>query len=210
RSREYLLNDSAVHFLNSLDRISEADFVPTVDDVLRSRVKTTGISETCFFYKDTKYRLFDVGGQRTERGKWIHCFEDVSAVIFCVALSEYDMVLEEDSETNRMVESMNLFKDICHNRWFVNTTIILFLNKKDIFEQKIKKSPLKVHFPDYQGSTYEEASAFIQQKFENLSQRQDDIYPFFTCATDTFDIETVFHCVTENIRRSYLSECGLL
>ena len=45
------------------------------------------------------YRLFDVGGQRSERKKWIHCFEDVTAIIFCVAMSEYDQVLHEDETT---------------------------------------------------------------------------------------------------------------
>lgn len=48
------------------------------------------------------YRLFDVGGQRSERKKWIHCFEDVTAIIFCVAMSEYDQVLHEDETTVRI------------------------------------------------------------------------------------------------------------
>ena len=47
------------------------------------------------------HRLFDVGGQRSERKKWIHCFEDVTAIIFCVAISEYDQVLHEDESTVR-------------------------------------------------------------------------------------------------------------
>lgn len=42
--------------------------------------------------------MFDVGGQRSERKKWIHCFEGVTAIIFCVAMSEYDMRLAEDDE----------------------------------------------------------------------------------------------------------------
>ena len=46
-------------------------------------------------------RMFDVGGQRSERKKWIHCFEGVTAIIFCVALSGYDLVLAEDEEMNR-------------------------------------------------------------------------------------------------------------
>jgi len=53
-----------------------------------------------------------------------------------VALSGYDLVLAEDEEMNRMMESMKLFDSICNNKWFVDTSIILFLNKKDLFEEK--------------------------------------------------------------------------
>ena len=49
------------------------------------------------------YRMFDVGGQRSERKKWIHCFEGVTAIIFCVALSAYDLVLAEDEEMVRVL-----------------------------------------------------------------------------------------------------------
>lgn len=54
-------------------------------------------------------RLFDVGGQRSERKKWIHCFEDVTAIIFCVAMSEYDQVLHEDETTVTMCFFFLLF-----------------------------------------------------------------------------------------------------
>ncbi|PIO65832.1 g-protein alpha subunit [Teladorsagia circumcincta] len=112
-------------------------------------------------------KLFDVGGQRSERKKWIHCFEDVTAIIFCVAMSEYDQVLHEDETTNRMHESLKLFDSICNNKWFTDTSIILFLNKKDLFEEKIKKSPLTICFPEYSGrQDYHEASAYIQAQFE--------------------------------------------
>lgn len=52
---------------------------------------------------------------------------------------------------NRMIESMKLFDSICNNKWFVETSIILFLNKKDLFEEKISKSPLTICFPEYTG-----------------------------------------------------------
>ena len=54
------------------------------------------------------FRMFDVGGQRSERKKWIHCFEGVTAIIFIVAMSEYDLSLAEDQE---MVGFCLLFLD---------------------------------------------------------------------------------------------------
>lgn len=39
--------------------------------------------------------MVDVGGQRSERRKWIHCFQNVTSIMFLVALSEYDQVLVE-------------------------------------------------------------------------------------------------------------------
>jgi len=200
-------------YLNSLDRISTYYYIPTQDDVLRTRVKTTGIIETQFTYKDLHFKMFDVGGQRSERKKWIHCFEGVTAIIFCVAMSEYDMVLAEDDEMNRMIESTKLFDSICNNKWFTDTSIILFLNKKDLFEEKIKRSPLTICFPEYAGSnTYEEAAAYIQMKLETLSKRRDgqkEIDTHFTCATDTNNIRFVFDAVTDIIIKDSLRQCGL-
>jgi guanine nucleotide-binding protein subunit alpha len=96
--------------------------------------------------------MFDVGGQRSERKKWIHCFEAVTSIIFCVALSEYDQVLLEESKQNRMLESLILFESVINSRWFVRSSIILFLNKVDIFKTKISKVPLDRYFPDYTGT----------------------------------------------------------
>ncbi len=82
----------------------------------------------------------------------LHCFEAVTAVIFCVALSEYDQVLREDETQNRMQESLMLFDQIVNSFWFRNTTFILFLNKIDLFKQKIERVDLKVCFPNYTGT----------------------------------------------------------
>lgn len=60
-------------------------------------------------------------------------------------------MLAEDEEMNRMIESMKLFDSICNSKWFVDTSIILFLNKKDLFEEKITRSPLIICFPEYTG-----------------------------------------------------------
>lgn len=98
RSREYQLNDSAKYYFDSVDRIATPDYVPSDQDVLRSRVKTLGITETTFVIGDLTYRMFDVGGQRSERKKWIHCFEGVTALLFLVAISGYDQCLVEDKD----------------------------------------------------------------------------------------------------------------
>ncbi|MGH0129547.1 UNVERIFIED_CONTAM: hypothetical protein FKN15_033872 [Acipenser sinensis] len=212
RSREYQLNDSAAYYLNDMDRVAHATYIPTQQDVLRTRVKTTGIVETHFTFKDLHFKMFDVGGQRSERKKWIHCFEGVTSIIFCVALSDYDLVLAEDEEMNRMHESMKLFDSICNNKWFTDTSIILFLNKKDLFEEKIKRSPLTICFPEYAGSnTYEEAAAYIQCQFEDLNKRKDtkEIYTHFTQATDTKNVQFVFDAVTDVIIKNNLKDCGL-
>lgn len=141
-------------FFDEIKRIGAAGYVPSEADVLHARTKTTGISETKFRAGQLSIHMFDVGGQRSERKKWIHCFEAVTSIIFCVALSEYDQVLLEENSQNRMNESLVLFESVVNSRWFVvrpfsrvsgcsagadalirrqRTSIILFLNKIDIF-----------------------------------------------------------------------------
>jgi len=140
-------------FFDNIDRIAKADYTPTQDDLLRARARTTGITEITFELSGVHWRMMDVGGQRNERKKWIHCFQDVTALIFCVALSEYDMKLYEDERVNRMHESITLFDEICNCQWFGDTSVILFLNKRDLFEEKIKRVDMKCCFEDYTGST---------------------------------------------------------
>ncbi|KAK6442121.1 Guanine nucleotide-binding protein alpha-2 subunit, partial [Oleoguttula sp. CCFEE 5521] len=96
-ANEFYLMDSAPYFFDEVDRIAAPDYIPTEADVLRARTKTTGIYETRFQMGQLSIHMFDVGGQRSERKKWIHCFENVTSIIFCVALSEYDQVLLEES-----------------------------------------------------------------------------------------------------------------
>ncbi|XP_078090851.1 guanine nucleotide-binding protein G(t) subunit alpha-2-like [Mustelus asterias] len=212
RASEYQLNDSASYYLNSLDRLTAPEYIPSEQDVLRSRVKTTGIIETQFTFKDLHFRMIDVGGQRSERKKWIHCFEGVTCIIFCAALSAYDMVLVEDEEVNRMHESLQLFNSICNNRYFATTSIVLFLNKKDLFEEKVKKVPLRICFPEYNGSnTFEDAGNYIKAQYLNLNLRQDikEIYSHMTCATDTQNVTFVFDAVADIIIKENLKGCGL-
>lgn len=204
-------------YFDSIGRIAQPDYLPNDQDVLRSRVKTTGITETTFIIGELTYRMFDVGGQRSERKKWIHCFENVTTILFLVAISEYDQLLFEDETVNRMQEALTLFDSICNSRWFVKTSIILFLNKIDRFKEKLPVSPMKNYFPDYEGKLnrtgnnggehhrsniaeggpdYAAACDYILNRFVSLNQHETkQIYTHFTCATDTTQIRFVMAAV---------------
>ncbi|OQV08872.1 hypothetical protein CLAIMM_13086, partial [Cladophialophora immunda] len=152
RCSEFQVCDSAQYYFDSIDRIAASDFVPNDQDILRSRHKTTGVAEFAFAAnKDTIYRVIDVGGQRSERKKWMHYFEEVDLVLFLVALSEYDQALYEDGSVNRLQEAIDLFRNVCDSRWFTNTAVQLVFNKTDLFQEKLLRSPLEAHFPGYQG-----------------------------------------------------------
>ncbi|CAK5080263.1 unnamed protein product [Meloidogyne enterolobii] len=208
---ELNLQSSTMHFLDSIDRISNPTYRPSDHDILLTRIRTTGVNEQTFTINAMKFRVFDVGGQRSERKKWIHCFENVDSIIFVAAASEYDEVLFEDGETNRMVESMRIFESICNSRWFLNTSIILFLNKKDLFEEKIKRTSIRVCFKEYDGfQTYEHSMAYIKQKFVDLNANpQKMIYVHETCATDTDQVQMILDSVTSIIVQTSLGRSGL-
>ena len=83
-------------YYSNIDRLFARDYLPSDQDVLRSRLRTTGITETLFELGQLNYHMFDVGGQRSERKKWVHCFEGVHCLMFVAALSGYDQCLVED------------------------------------------------------------------------------------------------------------------
>ncbi|XP_065103025.1 guanine nucleotide-binding protein subunit alpha-15-like [Paramisgurnus dabryanus] len=217
RRREYQLLDSTEYYMTNLDRIASEDYIPTAQDVLRVRFPTTGISDYSFSTDKMNLRIVDVGGQKSERKKWIHCFENVTSLIFLASLSEYDQVLEENDKENRMKESLSLFYTIIHSKWFANASIILFLNKTDILEEKIQTSDLQIYFPDFKGKRRDskEAMEFIlkiyEQKATNVENKDcKDIYSHFTCATDTDNIRKVFNAVKKTVFVNVLKTYAVL
>ncbi|XP_038624108.1 guanine nucleotide-binding protein subunit alpha-11-like [Tachyglossus aculeatus] len=213
RRREYQLSDSAKYYLMDVDRIATPGYLPTQQDVLRVRVPTTGIIEYPFDLENIIFRMVDVGGQRSERRKWIHCFENVTSIMFLVALSEYDQVLVESDNENRMEESKALFRTIITYPWFQNSSVILFLNKKDLLEDKILYSHLVDYFPEFDGPQRDAQAAreFILKMFVDLNPDSDKIiYSHFTCATDTENIRFVFAAVKDTILQLNLKEYNLV
>jgi guanine nucleotide-binding protein G(i) subunit alpha len=182
-----------------------------MEDVLRARAKTTAITETRFPLGQLSIHMVDVGGQRSERKKWIHNFESVTSIIFCTALSEYDQVLLEERSQNRMAESLVLFESVINSRWFLRTSIILFLNKIDVFKNKLPKVPLDQYFPEYTGGTdVNKGAKYILWRFMQANRARLNVYPHITQATDTSNIRLVFVTVKETILQNALKESGIL
>lgn len=207
--------DSIVYFFGEsrMDDIMKCDYVPSKDDHLRIRVPTTGIVKTSYDIDGNSFEMFDVGGQRSERKKWINCFDNVTAVLFVAAISEYDQVLFEEATQNRIKEALALFGDITNCEYFERTSMILFLNKRDIFQDKIEKGiMLNATFPEYQGANnVQECSEFLVDLFASQNQNADkDVYTHITCATDTNNVFTVFSAVKDIIIKRGLMRAGLV
>ncbi|CAK7352754.1 unnamed protein product [Dovyalis caffra] len=230
RGNELQVPDCTPYFMDNLQRLSDANYIPTKEDVLYARVRTTGVVEIQFRITSPVgenkksgevYRLFDVGGQRNERRKWIHLFEGVTADSTEL---EYDQTLFEDENKNRMIETKELFEWVLKQPCFEKTSFMLFLNKFDIFEKKVLKVPLNVceWFKDYQPVStgkqeIEHAYEFVKKKFEELyfqsttPDHVDRVFKIYrTTALDQKLVKKTFKLVDETLRRRNLFEAGLL
>lgn len=175
------------------------DWIPTLDDYLNSRSRSTGSITEQFVIDSTAFQLVDVGGQRNERRKWIFVFEGVTAVLFVAAISEYDQTLFEEESKNRLEEAFDLFEKMVNSGWFKRTNMILFLNKSDIFREKLVKKRIPLNktglFPTAPtGFEEKPALAWIKQEFfARCRNDQSLIFPHVTTAIDTGNMRYVLN-----------------
>lgn len=211
--KNFHLLANASYFIDRLQIISTEDYIPTVEDVLKCRLRTKGIQESFVKMKDDiTLHICDVGGQRVERKKWIYCFSNVSILIFCVSLSDYDRPLKEDPKINALSESIELFDSIVNSKWFVNTQVMLFLNKIDVFLEKLPQSPIRNYFPNYKGAD-SDAKASVKHILSLLKARNRSsliIYPHITQATDSSNIELVFAAMAETVMENRIKKSGAI
>jgi len=202
------LDDNAQYFLSKVTEMGHSSYLPTTEDILKVRDPTRTIETLDFQYGKAKFRVIDVGGQRMERPKW-NLTGEITAVIFVCALTEYDQVLREDIKQNRLKESLNLF-DIACNRRYPDKPILLFLNKKDLFAEKIKDTDLKVCFPTYKGGCdYDLALEYIKWKFMNVRKdKSKQIYVMETTATDTKNMEFIIKSMVDIVEKQNLAQSG--
>uniref|UniRef100_A0A8C7YNF5 Guanine nucleotide-binding protein G(Olf) subunit alpha n=1 Tax=Oryzias sinensis TaxID=183150 RepID=A0A8C7YNF5_9TELE len=236
-------NQFRIEYIKSIAPLSDFDYPQEFFDHAKKLWDDEGV-KACFERSNeyqlidcAQYRLmqlfehmFDVGGQRDERRKWIQCFNDVTAIIFVVASSSYNMVIREDNNTNRLREALDLFRSIWNNRWLRTISVILFLNKQDMLAEKVLagKSKIEDYFPEYSRYTIPNeatpepgedprvtrAKFFIRDEFLRISTASNDgrhyCYPHFTCAVDTENIRRVFNDCRDIIQRMHLRQYELL
>ena len=204
----------------NIDSESILPFVPSLSDAIRSRARTSGLQMREVVMQENKFQLIDVGGQRSERRKWLHAFDNVTAVIFVASISGYDSVLFEDETTNRITEALTLFEQICKMRFFKDQAFILFLNKVDIFRQKVERTPIEANFEEFKEfkekaavegmeELFTNGKEFFKAKFMEKSNGRD-VYVHFTTATDTSNIIKIFNAVKASIINSSLKHGGLV
>lgn len=130
------------------------------------------------------------------------------------ALSEYDQQLWEEKSVNRMEEALNLFESTIQQDAFKRAAIILFLNKIDLFREKVKR----VHiadtpcFSDYTGpkQDIDQGVQYFVNKFLQRNTAHEKIYWHLTCATDTNSIQVVFGACKEIVITNALKDQGFV
>jgi len=201
------------YYWSNAQRFANADFNPGIDDILRSRIKTSGIQTLDFVVSDIKFTIVDVGGQRSERRKWLHCFDDVTAIIFLSAIDEYDMFLEEDDDVSRLTESLALWSEVTGSQFFKPHSWILFLNKYDSLRQKISQKSLHNYFEDISetdGQDFDKCVEYITQKYDDVYNGSSPFYSYVTCAIDTTSCQKVFDTVRDIIINKALCRLDLM
>jgi len=201
------------YIMEHIDRIVAPNAVPNDEDVLRTRNRTTGTVELEFCYENKQdFKFVDVGGQKSERRKWSQVIQNPDAVLYFTSLTDFDVPIMVDSPKTKLQESLEIWESVVKAPAFANSIVILFLNKVDLFTEKLKKVDMTKAFPDYKGGKdAKEGSRYIRNKFAAYlpnAQAQESLQVHVTCALDTAQIRTVFNAIRTALTEKALSKIG--
>ncbi|KAJ3219659.1 hypothetical protein HK099_004624 [Clydaea vesicula] len=179
------IQDTTIYYFNDLQRLLDEQFSPTELDVLYLKNATKTVTETVIHTRTMNIKLFDVGGQKRLRNSWTPFFDDVSMILFVVALSSYNQMMKEDPTVNRLNDSFTLFESLANNKLLRGCKFILLLNKIDLLAEKLKLIPLKTYFNDYEGGADTKlAKNYFRKKFLEKSKGREIKHILFITATE--------------------------
>ncbi|KAH8655289.1 G-protein alpha subunit-domain-containing protein [Xylariales sp. PMI_506] len=200
RTFDFYVPGSTEYFLTAVGRIAAPDYQPSDMDIMQAREKNTGIIETRFQMGALGIHMLNVGHMRTERKKWIHCFENITSIIYVVDLDTYDQSPFEEPSQTSLMESLLLFDSMVNSRWFCYTSIILLFNNIVRFKEKLPTSPLHSFFPDYEGGNDEsKAVKYILWRFSQTNRAHLNLYPHILDSNDAANCRLIFAAIKETI-----------
>ncbi|EAU91545.2 guanine nucleotide-binding protein alpha-4 subunit [Coprinopsis cinerea okayama7 len=233
------LEDKAGFFLDSLERVTSLRYMPTDDDILRARLKTLGVSEHRFKFKNTatigesltlaEPVHYEVRAPSTSNptislnvmcsylAAWAPYFDNMDAIIFLAPLSGFDEALAEDPNTNRLEDSVLLWKATISNPLLKTAQTVLFLNKMDIFKAKLESG---IKFGDYvvsygdRPNDPDTAAAYLRKKFAGIHKQHSPIprmlYSHMTAVTDVKSTQAILTNVKDMVLRQALENTKLV
>lgn len=165
-----------------------------------------GIKELEVAMGNLSLLLTEIGGHQSGNRKWIHSFEDVTAIIFTVDLADYDHVSLGGPTQNRIQESLHLFESIVNSCWFKRASVLLFLTNVASFRTKLSKIPLSDYFPDYAGGeSADRATKYILWHFNQANTANLTLYPYLTELSEPGNPQVIFDAVRDTIIQKTLS-----
>ncbi|KZS97307.1 G-alpha-domain-containing protein [Sistotremastrum niveocremeum HHB9708] len=224
RRRKVRLEESPGFFLDDIERVTSLKYLPSEDDVLRARLKTVGVSEYRFEMElsagkesGSEWRIYDVGGTRSQVPAWVPFFENIDAIIFLAPISAFDQTLVEDRTVNRLEDSVLMWKMICQNKMLSKVDLVLFLNKCDILGSKLSSGiRLAKYVRSYgeRSNDVDTASKYFRTKFSAIQREYSPIprrfYGYLTSVTDITTTSGILASVRDMIVREHLKQSRLI
>jgi guanine nucleotide-binding protein subunit alpha len=169
---------------------------------------TTQILETTFTIGRFPIRMLETPKQILGTEKWIHSFENITIIVFCIDLACYDQMLPEDFSQNRMMKSLVFFDWIVNSQRFIRTSVVLIFCKVGLFREKLGCSPLSNCFPDYSGGNdINSALNYILRRFTQANRAHLNLYPHMI-DSNTSVIENLLKAIKETVLYNALTGPG--